>query len=106
MLRSSPGRPHPSSVRDRPTSRLRSTRAAERRSGGSVGRPGDPQGTNAVSQAGPTSQAPAWHRTAMGVIRSLLFALSLIVFVALAFVANIGFWAISTALETDQFVAT
>jgi hypothetical protein len=42
----------------------------------------------------------------VGVIRSLLFALALVVFTVLAFVANVGFWAIASALETDRFVAT
>jgi hypothetical protein len=42
----------------------------------------------------------------VGLIRSLLFALSLLVFVLLAFVANVGYWAIATALDTDRFVAT
>jgi hypothetical protein len=42
----------------------------------------------------------------VGLIRSLLFALSLLLFVVLAFVANVGYWALATALETDRFVAT
>jgi hypothetical protein len=42
----------------------------------------------------------------VGLIRSLLFALSLLVFVMLAFLANVGYWAIATALDTDRFVAT
>jgi hypothetical protein len=42
----------------------------------------------------------------VGLIRTVLFALSLIVFGLLAFVANIGYWAIATTLDTDRFVAT
>jgi hypothetical protein len=42
----------------------------------------------------------------MGVIRSLLLALSLIAFLVLALVANVGLWAMTTFLDSDAFAAT
>jgi hypothetical protein len=42
----------------------------------------------------------------MGLVRSLLFGLAVVLFAVLAFVANIGYWAIGSVLDSDRFVAT
>ncbi len=42
----------------------------------------------------------------MGMIRSLLLAVSLVAFLVLSLVANVGLWALSTFLDSDAFAAT
>jgi hypothetical protein len=42
----------------------------------------------------------------MGTIRSLAFGLLLLVFVATAAAANVGFWALNSVLDTEAFTAT
>ncbi len=42
----------------------------------------------------------------MGLIRALLLAVSLVAFLVLSLVANVGLWALSTFLDSDAFAAT
>src|SRR3954470_18062929 len=42
----------------------------------------------------------------MGLVRSLLLAVALLVFLLLALVANIGVWSLSTLVDSEAFAAT